>query len=183
MINEICIKSCTPYDDLGANISNCKKVNFIYGANGSGKTTISEYLRTYGINSDRYKFCHIKWESNNKTPIYVYNRQFRQNNFKNEVGIPGVFTLGEDSIEDIEAIKKLKEDLRKKEEKYNKTKESIEKKNYEKEELEKILRKMHGNKFLNVMKTILVMHLKVLEEIKINLLKNYKDVSKILMEN
>lgn len=137
MINEICIKSCTPYDDLGANISNCKKVNFIYGANGSGKTTISEYLRTYEINSDRYKFCEIKWESSNKTPIYVYNRQFRQNNFKKEVGIPGVFTLGEDSIEDIEAIKKLKEDLRKKEEKYNKTKESIEKKNYEKEELEK----------------------------------------------
>lgn len=137
MINEICIKSCTPYNELGANISNCKKVNFIYGANGSGKTTISEYLRTYEINSDRYKFCQIKWESSNKTPIYVYNRQFRQNNFKNEVGIPGVFTLGEDSIEDIEAIKKLKEDLRKKEEKYNKTKESIEKKNYEKEELEK----------------------------------------------
>lgn len=114
MINEICIKSFTPYNELGASISNCKKVNFIYGANGSGKTTIIEYLRTYEIYSDRYKFCQIKWESSNKTPIYVYNRQFRQNNFKNEVGIPGVFTLGEDSIEDIEAIKKLKEDLRKK---------------------------------------------------------------------
>lgn len=137
MINEICIKSCTPYDDLGANISNCKKVNFIYGANGSGKTTISEYLRTYEIKSDRYKFCQIKWDSSEKTPIYVYNRQFLQNNFKNEVGIPGVFTLGEDSIEDIDAIKKLKEDLREKEGKYNKTKESIEKKNYEKKELEK----------------------------------------------
>lgn len=137
MINEICIKSCTPYDDLGANISNCKKVNFIYGANGSGKTTISEYLRTYEIKLDRYKFCHIKWESSKKKPIYVYNHQFRQNNFKNEVGIPGVFTLGEDSIEDIEAIKKLKEDLREKEEKYNKTNESIQKKKYEKEELEK----------------------------------------------
>ena len=137
MINEICIKSCTPYNDLGANISNCKKVNFIYGANGSGKTTISEYLRTYEINSDRYKFCQIKWESSNRSPIYVYNRQFRENNFKSEVGIPGVFTLGEDSIEDIEAIKKLKEDLREKEDKYSKTKESFEKKNYEKEELEK----------------------------------------------
>lgn len=137
MINEICIKSCTPYDDLGASISNCKKVNFIYGANGSGKTTISEYLRTYEIKSDRYKFCQIKWESSQKKPIYVYNRQFRQNNFKDEVGIPGVFTLGEDSIEDIDAIKKLKEDLKEKEQKYNKTKESIEKKNYEKEELEK----------------------------------------------
>lgn len=95
----------------------------------------------------------------------------------------GVFTLGEDSIEDIEAIKKLKEDLRKKEEKYNKTKESIEKKNYEKEELEKNIRKTHGNKFLNVMKMISVMLLKALEEIKINLSKNYKGVSKIIKEN
>lgn len=137
MINEICIKSCTPYDELGVNISNCKKVNFIYGANGSGKTTISEYLRTYETNSDRYKLCQIKWESNKKNQIYVYNRKFRENNFRNEVGIPGVFTLGEDSIEDIDAIKKLKEELREKEEKYNNTKESIEKKNNEKEELEK----------------------------------------------
>ncbi|WP_073998367.1 hypothetical protein [Anaerococcus urinomassiliensis] len=40
MINEICIKSCTPYDELGVNISNCKKVNFIYGANGSGENSI-----------------------------------------------------------------------------------------------------------------------------------------------
>ncbi len=148
MINEISMKSCTPYDDLGVNISNCKKVNFIYGANGSGKTTISEYLSTYEINSDRYKFCQIKWASSNKTPIYVYNRQFRENNFKNEVGIPGVFTLGEDSIEDIEAIKKLKEELREKEEKYNKTKESIEKKNYEKEELEKNFKEDAWNQIL-----------------------------------
>ncbi|WP_073998338.1 AAA family ATPase [Anaerococcus urinomassiliensis] len=98
---------------------------------------MSEYLRTYETNSDRYKLCQIKWESNKKNQIYVYNRKFRENNFRNEVGIPGVFTLGEDSIEDIDAIKKLKEELREKEEKYNNTKESIEKKNNEKEELEK----------------------------------------------
>lgn len=35
---------------------------------------------------------------------------------------------------------------------------------------------MHGSKFLNAMKMILVMLLKALEEIKINLLKNYKGV-------
>lgn len=137
MINDICIKSCNPYDEFGSNLSNCKKINFIYGANGSGKTTISEYLRIYPTYSDRYKYCHIKWDSKDNIPIYVYNRQFRQNNFKNEVGIPGVFTLGQDSIEDLEAIKKLKEDLIQKEEKYNRTKESIEKKEDEKIQLQK----------------------------------------------
>ena len=46
MIKNINVKSCPPYDDLGAELKDCKKINFIYGANGSGKTTISEFLRT-----------------------------------------------------------------------------------------------------------------------------------------
>lgn len=95
----------------------------------------------------------------------------------------GVFTLGEDSIEDIEAIKKLKEDLRKKKKNIIRLKNPLKRKNYEKEELEKNIRKTHGNKFLNVMKMISVMLLKALEEIKINLSKNYKGVSKIIKEN
>ena len=93
MINSVHVKSCPPYDDSGAKIKNCKKVNFIYGANGSGKTTISEYLRTYSTNPDRFRFCEIDWKSNGPLPIYVYNRQFRKLNFIREEGIPGVFTL------------------------------------------------------------------------------------------
>ncbi|MGI6077905.1 MAG: AAA family ATPase [Fastidiosipilaceae bacterium] len=137
MINSVHVKSCPPYDDSGAKIKNCKKVNFIYGANGSGKTTISEYLRTYSTNPDRFRFCEIDWKSNGPLPIYVYNRQFRKLNFIREEGIPGVFTLGEDAIEDKLEIEQLKEELARKEEKHNKTKESIQNKRAEKEAIEK----------------------------------------------
>ena len=45
MIEEIVVKkNVTVYDDNeGINIKDLDKVNFIYGANGSGKTTISRY--------------------------------------------------------------------------------------------------------------------------------------------
>ena len=136
MINSVHVKSCPPYDDVGAELKNCKKINFIYGANGSGKTTISEYLRTYSNKSDRFSSCEINWKYSNPLPVYVYNRQFRQLNFIPEEGIPGVFTLGEDAIEDKQAIERLKKDLEIKKEYYNKKKESIENKKNEKEKLE-----------------------------------------------
>lgn len=137
MINSIHMESCSPYDDLGTKIKNCKKVNFIYGANGSGKTTISEYLRTYSKNPDRFRLCKIDWKSNRPLPIYVYNRQFRKLNFIQEEGIPGVFTLGEDAIEDKHEIEQLKEDLENEEKNYNNTQESIQNKEAEKEAIEK----------------------------------------------
>ena len=44
MIESISIKKVATYDDTGVQINDLKKVNFIYGANASGKTTISNYL-------------------------------------------------------------------------------------------------------------------------------------------
>lgn len=137
MIKNINVKSCVPYDDLGAGLKECKKINFIYGANGSGKTTISEFLRTYSNKPERFRCCEINWDSSGSLPIYVYNRQFRQLNFISEEGIPGVFTLGEDAIEDRRVIELLKKDLESKKEIYSKKKESIENKKTEKEKLEK----------------------------------------------
>ncbi len=135
MIKGIQIKCCPPYGESGGELTDCKKVNFIYGANGSGKTTISEFLRAKDIEG-RYNSCEIDWGIGGELPIFVYNRQFRQLNFAQETGIPGVFTLGQNSIKDLEAIQKLKEDLSQKEERYNKTKESIEKKENEKARLQ-----------------------------------------------
>ena len=147
MINSIQIKSCPPYDDSGAELKDCKKVNFIYGANGSGKTTISEFLRDCS-QSDRYNSCNINWDSSEKHPIYVYNRQFRQMNFLQEKGIPGVFTLGQDAIEDIQAIESLKTELEQKEDHYKRINSTIESKKQEKEELESEFKEEVWNQIL-----------------------------------
>lgn len=134
MIESIEIKNCPPYDKWGSELKDCKKINFIYGANGSGKTTISEYLRNYTKNVERFNSCKIKFNNNFTTPIYVYNRQFRKLNFIQEEGIPGVFTLGQDLIQDKQEIEKLKADLNDLIEKDEKTKESRDKKIEEEKE-------------------------------------------------
>ena len=42
MIKGIKLNNCTPYQQ--AEIADCKKINFFFGANGSGKSTIASYL-------------------------------------------------------------------------------------------------------------------------------------------
>lgn len=38
MINNIRLKNCTPYEE--SSLIGCEKVNFVFGSNGSGKSTI-----------------------------------------------------------------------------------------------------------------------------------------------
>ncbi|MDR2125442.1 MAG: AAA family ATPase, partial [Prevotellaceae bacterium] len=45
MIESITIKNIATFDNEGIQINDLKKVNFIYGVNASGKTTISNFLQ------------------------------------------------------------------------------------------------------------------------------------------
>ena len=73
MIKAIRLINCKPY--VQADLSECQKINFIYGANGSGKSTISSYLA--GSSDARFRECSIEWENENHETIYVYNRGIR----------------------------------------------------------------------------------------------------------
>ena len=44
MINNIELKNIATYDGTGTSLNNLKEINFIYGANGSGKTTVSNLM-------------------------------------------------------------------------------------------------------------------------------------------
>lgn len=103
MIKTIRLKNCTPY--VNADLSDCKKINFIFGANGSGKSTISSFLS--GEPDVRYASSDIEWYAGNHETICVYNKHFRDKNFQQST-IPGVFTLGNATIEDIEELENLK---------------------------------------------------------------------------
>lgn len=104
MISKIEIKNIASFDASGVVIDGLKKINFIYGSNGCGKTTISKCLSD--PNSYRDK-SQITWLNDNKLSIYVYNKEFREKNFGNRK-IPGVFTLGNATIQDIEKIEEKK---------------------------------------------------------------------------
>lgn len=110
MIKSITLKNIATYDSSnGVVIDNLKKINFIYGANGCGKTTLSNFL----LEPDNEKFndCAKVWENDTRFKILVYNKKFRERNFGNGK-LNGVFTLGQATKNEIEVIEKKNEKLK-----------------------------------------------------------------------
>lgn len=112
VIKSIKLKNCATYTSAGVSIDNCQKINFFYGPNGSGKSTISNFL--CNPTDVQYSDCEIEWENDTTIDVVVYNREFRENNLKENIA--GVFTLGQATIEDIHALEKMKEQRKKKNE-------------------------------------------------------------------
>lgn len=129
VIKSIKLKNCATYPSVGVSIENCQKVNFFYGPNGSGKSTISNFLRN--PTAPQYSECEIEWE-NGAVDVVVYNREFRERNFKENIA--GVFTLGQATIEDIQALEKLKEQRIKRSEDFTTRENTLKKKRQEETE-------------------------------------------------
>lgn len=90
MIKSISISKVATYGNDFAVLSPLNKINFIYGANGSGKTTISRIV----ANPDSYKGCMLTWNAGHEMLTLVYNRDFVSQNFNESAEIKGIFTLG-----------------------------------------------------------------------------------------
>lgn len=102
MIKKITIRDVASYDKTGVVLDDLQKVNFIYGGNGTGKTTISRLLASKTPAED-YPTCWIEKHPYHEDTV-VYNKDFRDKNFREN--IPGVFTIGEEAVE---ALKDLEE--------------------------------------------------------------------------
>ncbi len=126
MIENILIKNVASYDSAGTQLSGLKKINFIYGANGSGKTTISN-LSSEQTNIE-FRDCSLQWRHGQVLNCLVYNKKFREQNF-GKGKIEGVFTLGEATREDMLLIEEKKEDLKVLKDEGLKKKETLEKQN------------------------------------------------------
>lgn len=112
MIKKITMQNCATYAEEQV-LDDCQKVNFIYGANGSGKTTISTFIQN--LTNPQYKNCSISWEKNSPREVLVYNRTFKEANFHQNTGISGVFTLGAENIHIQEEVEETKKQLEQKE--------------------------------------------------------------------
>lgn len=109
MLEQIEIKKVASYDYTGIQITNLKKVNFIYGANGCGKTTISNFL--HNDSEPKFETCALSWKNEQVLKTLVYNKEFRERNFgKGKMG--GVFTLGEATTEEIKIIEDKTDELK-----------------------------------------------------------------------
>lgn len=137
-ISQIVLKNVATFDENGASFEDLNFINFIYGANGSGKTTTSSFLKNLAENGTEDKFANseIKWHNSESLKIEVYNKQFKEEQFRNSQ-IKGIFTLGKKTNENLENIESKKESMNEEEKKKKKNEESLQKLKQEREEKEK----------------------------------------------
>ncbi len=127
MITKICLNKVASFKSL-TTLETDKKVNLVYGLNGTGKSTLSNYL--YKPADTKFKDCLI--EGLNEADILVYNQTFIQDNFFESESLKGIFTLSKENKEaetkisnaDKE-IKKIEKDKETKEAELLKAKEDI----------------------------------------------------------
>jgi wobble nucleotide-excising tRNase len=105
-----------------------KKINLIYGLNGTGKSTLSNFL--YKSGDSKFKDCSIDGLDN--AELIVYNQSFIQEQFFESENLKGIFTLSKTNkdaevkiINAEKEIKKIELEIAKKNLELEKTKENI----------------------------------------------------------
>jgi len=98
VLENITIAAEASYCADGQRLTDLRKVNFIYGANGSGKTTISRVVAA----PHEYPSCSVSWSGGLPQECLVYNLDFIERNFK--ATLQGIFTLGEEDKATLEKI-------------------------------------------------------------------------------
>lgn len=101
MITKINLPQRVPFTEPTV-LDDMKRVCFVFGPNGSGKTTSSRLIHDEAENEDS---SILEWGDGPHIKTYVYNRDFVSKNFKAE--IPGVFTMGSENIEAKKRIDEL----------------------------------------------------------------------------
>lgn len=103
MINSITIKNVTSYDNVqGANVTELKKVNFFFGNNGSGKSTVAKYLYDLSLDgaSDMdFSSCSQVGYDHENHQILVFNEDFIERNFIFRDTQVGIFSLNQQNEE------------------------------------------------------------------------------------
>lgn len=101
MIRSVSLSGFPCFGD-GEILKDLTTVNYVFGPNGSGKTTISQSLTSIANDAS-----HVDWASGPRT-VKVYNRDYVRKAFT-KAEERGVFLLGEDSKETFDRITELQE--------------------------------------------------------------------------
>lgn len=117
MINSINISEVASYNADDHVMKDLGRINFVFGANGTGKTTISRVLDNPGD----FPTCSIDWEHGQVQPCKVYNVDFVKNTLTSLSEMPGIFTLGQDDSNKRNEINRMQELIKNENEKKVKT--------------------------------------------------------------
>lgn len=107
MISEIQIYPPVATYQNPSSLSALRRINYIFGANGTGKTTISRII----AKTEGHDHCQLVWQGGTELECMVYNRDFVDRNFNQDGPLQGVFTLGENQVEAEREIARLQPEI------------------------------------------------------------------------
>ena len=107
MIESIAIAEVATYGSTAERLTDLSNVNFIFGSNGTGKTSISRVV----ADENAYPTCSVAWKGGTKLQPLVYNSDFVERNFLQLAELKGVFTLGEQQADTLTKIASAKAEL------------------------------------------------------------------------
>lgn len=107
MIESISIADIATYASTPEALCSLSKVNFIFGSNGTGKTTVSRVI----ADEASFPTCKITWKGGTKLQTMAYNHDFVERNFNQSAELKGVFTLGEIQVDTLTKIAAAKLEL------------------------------------------------------------------------
>ena len=100
MIKNIFVKDVATYGSTPERMDDLAEINFIYGSNGTGKTTISRII----ADATSYPESGVTWQNEASLETLVCNHDFVEKNLNQPRDLRGIFTLGEKHKETFERI-------------------------------------------------------------------------------
>jgi wobble nucleotide-excising tRNase len=119
VIEEVHIAKVATYGDASQYLRDLRPINFLFGTNGSGKTTISRVI----ADPIAHPSCAVIWRGGRVLETPVYNRDFVTHNFSQQ--LRGIFTLGEVAAEKLAEIEKARAKVEEIEEQIGKLKGTL----------------------------------------------------------
>src|SRR5690606_18177199 len=88
-------------------LTGLSKLNYFFGSNGTGKTTISRVI----ADASAFPGCSVVWLGGVALQPMVYNRDFVEENFNQSVELKGIFTLGKEQVDTTAKIAAVKAEV------------------------------------------------------------------------
>ncbi len=101
MLTSIRIAGEATYPAAGETLTDLRKINYLFGHNGCGKTTVSRAIHDPASRAG----YGVSWKDGRSILSLVYNRDFAEASFGDQM--QGIFTLGEDSTRAAAEIERL----------------------------------------------------------------------------